>query len=430
MNSQDFLSFFRQAAPYIHRHRGKTFVLHFEADFDNPHMTAMLHDCALLHSLGIRLILVPAIRRQIERNLAAAGLSSRFSGNYRISEKAHMPAIINAAGSIQLAIEATLSMGAVNSPMQDAAVQISSGNYLAAKPLGILKGIDFAMTGSIRKIHTEAIRKHLADHAIVLMNAIGFSNTGECYNLNSDEIAAATAAAVKADKLIYLSAQVENYLAAQYPHQLNPAAARHSQYPDTWLCQRLNLAANVCEQGIARVHLIDHAREGALLQELFTRDGKGIMVTAEHYDQLRPATADDINHIIALIRPMEEQGILVPRSRATLEQEIEHFHVLMRDNTIIACAALYPYPQEQTAELACLAVAPEYRQHHRADYLLAELEKRARSIGLRSLFLLTTQTGQWFEERGFTPIDISELPQKKQDNYNRARNSRPYRKTL
>lgn len=430
MNTQDFLAFFRQAAPYIHGHRGKTFVIHFEADFDNPQLIAMLHDCALLHSLGIRLILVPAIRQQIERNLAALGMQSQFCDNRRITEKAFMPAILNAAGSLQLAIEAALSMGAVNSPMQDAAIKISSGNYLAAKPLGILNGVDFGMTGAIRKIHTDTINAHLSTQGIVLMTSIGFSNTGECYNLNSDEIAAATAAAIKADKLIYLSAEVENYLNAQYPHQLSPAAARHSDYPDAWLCQRLNFAAAACEQGIRRVHLIDQDREGALLQELFTRDGKGIMVTADHYDELRQANPDDINHIIALIRPLEEQGILVPRSRETLENDIQHFYVLMRDNSIIACAALYPYAAEKTAELACLAVAPEYRQHRRADYLLSELEKRGRELGLNSLFLLTTQTGQWFEERGFSAINISDLPQKKQDHYNRARNSRPYRKTL
>lgn len=430
MNSQDFLAFFRQAAPYIHRHRGKTFVIHFEADFHNSHLIAMLHDCALLHSLGIRLVLVPSVRQQIERNLNTAGLQSQFIDNQRITDKALMPAILNAAGSLQLEIEAALSMGAVNSPMQDAAIQISSGNYLAAKALGILNGIDYGMTGSIRKIHTDAISAHLANHTIVLMSSIGFSNTGECYNLNSDEIAAATASALKADKLIYLSAHVEEYLSAQYPHQLSPSAARESTYPDSWLCQRLKFAAHACDQGIARVHLIDHHREGALLQELFTRDGKGIMVTAERYDQLRQATADDINHIIALIRPLEEQGILVPRSRETLEHDIEHFYVLMRDNSIIACAALYPYLAERTAELACLAVAPEYRQHHRADYLLAELEKRGKALGLNSLFLLTTQTGQWFEERGFQPISVEALPQKKREHYNYARNSRPYQKQL
>lgn len=430
MNTLAFLTFFRQAAPYIHAHRGKTFVIHFDADFTDRNLKAMLHDCALLQSLGVHLVLVHGMRAQIDANLLASGIESTFFKDKRITSKNMLADILNAAGNLRIRIEAALSMGMTNTPMQDAAVQVASGNFIIARPLGVVDGQDYGLTGVVRKINATAIQSHLNLSEIVLISPIGYAPTGEAYNLNSEEVASSVATAVKADKLIYIADGINDYINAHYPRQLTPTQACNLTLENIQLRQRLHAAAQACENGIRRVHIIERQREGALLQELFTRDGIGIMVTTDRYDNLRAATADDINAILRLIRPLEKQGILVPRPREVLEKDIHHYYVLMRDGSIIACAALYPYPEEKTAELACLAVDPEYRQHRRADYLVEEIEKIARQQSLETLFILTTQTAQWFEERGFLPIEITALPRKKRDNYNHERNSRPYRKAL
>lgn len=430
MNTQDFLNFFRQAAPYIHAHRGKTFVIHFDADFADRNLKTMLHDCALLQSLGVRLILVHGMRAQVDANLQSSGIQSQFFKDRRITTKNMMADILNAAGNVRIRVEAMLSMGMTNTPMQDAAVQVAGGNFITARPIGVVDGQDYGLTGTVRKINAAAIQAHLKLGEIVLISPIGYTPTGEAYNLNSEEVASAVAANIKADKLIYVGDGVSAYINAHHPRQLTPAQARYMDLDNIHLRQRLHAAAQACDNGIRRVHIIERLHEGALLQELFTRDGIGIMVTTDRYDNLRPATADDINAIIRLIRPLEKQGILVPRPREVLEKDIHHYYVLMRDGSIIACAALYPYPEDKTAELACLAVDPEYRQHRRADYLVEEIEKIAQEQGLESLFILTTQTAQWFEERGFIAMDIQALPMQKREKYNHERNSKPYRKIL
>ncbi len=430
MFTADFPSLFRQAAPYIHGHRDKTFVIHFDGDFSHPNLQKMLYDCALLQSLGIHLVLVYGMRRQIEENLAAAGLASKCYDNKRITTREILPRVLDAAGSLRLKIEATLSTRMANSPMQDAAVRVASGNFLIAQPLGVIDGQDFGFTGCVRKINTAAIRTHLDLGEIVLVSPLGYSLTGDAFNLNSEEVASAVAIETEADKLIYVSDAVNAYIESGAPRQLSPIQAKSSETANIWLRQRLVAAAEACASGIRRVHLVEREDEGALLRELFTRDGTGIMITTDRYDILRGATGDDIDSLLTLIRPLEEKGMLITRGREKLAREICHFHVLIRDGSIIACAALYPYPEEKTAELACLAVDPQYRQHRRADYLLHELEIIARDAGARSLFILTTQTAHWFEERGFRAIGVEELPAEKRARYDYSRNSSPYRKIL
>lgn len=430
MLTADFLSLFRQAAPYIHAHRNKTFVIHFDADFSHPNLQKMLYDCALLQSLGIHLVLVHGMRWQIEENLAAAGLDSTCHDNKRITTKKILPQVLNAAGSLRLKIEAILSTRMANSPMQDAAVRVSSGNFLTAQPLGVIDGRDFGFTGCVRRINTTAIRTHLELGEIVLVSPLGYSLTGEAFNLNSEEVASAVAVATQADKLIYVSDGVDGYIKSGAPRQLTPTQVTSRKMDNIWLEQRFAAAADACARGIRRVHLVEREDEGALLRELFTRDGIGIMITTDSYDVLRGATTDDIDNVLALIQPLEEKGILIKRSRAQLERDICHFYVLIRDGSIIACAALYRYPENKMAELACLAVDPQYRQHRRADYLLRELEIIARRDGAQSLFVLTTQTAHWFEERGFKAITVAELPREKRTRYDYARNSSAYRKSL
>lgn len=427
MADSSFLHIFRQAAPYIHAHRDKTVVIAFYGDMNRAQQKMLLQDCALLHALRVRLVLVHGARAQIDVHLQRAGFDSVFVNAKRVTSKAMMPHILDAVGSLRLRIEAALS---VSSPMQDTAVKVAGGNFLTARPVGVIDGVDFGFAGLIRHIDTEAIRKHLDSGEIVLLSPLGNSPTGEIYNLSSEEVASEVALALQADKLIYILDGVNGYKAAGLPRQLAPREAEGIVHDDAWIVQSLKMAARACEQGIRRVHLLERDEEGSLLSELFTRDGSGIMVTTDRYDNLRQATINDIGGLLALIRPLEAQGVLVKRSREQLEMEIARFFVLERDGAIIGCAALYPYPDEQAAELACVVIHPEYRKNQRADLLLSALEAKAREQGVENLFILTTQTAQWFEERGFVAIGIEDLPVAKQEAYNYQRNSRPYLKKL
>lgn len=420
MQNDAFLNVFRQATPYLHAHRNKTFLIAFDGDINGAPLKRLLHDCTLLHSVGVRLILVHGARAQIDNHLKRLNIESEIVNGKRVTTETMMPSILDAVGSLRLRIEATLSA-------QDGALRVAGGNFLMSKPVGVRDGVDFGFAGEIRKIDSDGIKKRLEAGEIVLLSPLGYSPTGRIYNLNSEEVASRVAVDLQVDKLIYILDGVDTHSAGR---QLTPAQALDNQNADIWLNKSLRVAGLACQQGVRRVHLLERDMEGCLLLELFTRDGVGIMVTDDHYDNLRQANLNDIGGLLTLIRPLEEQGILVKRSREQLELEIDRFYLLERDHTIIGCAALYPYEEEKSAELACVVIHPEYRKNRRADHLLEALENVARNKGIEQLFILTTQTAQWFEERGFNKITIADLPIKKQQTYNYQRNSQPYLKVL
>ncbi len=346
---------------------------------------------------------------------------------------------MNAVGSIRLQIEALLSMGLANSPMYGARIDVISGNFVTAKPYGIRDGIDFQLTGELRTVDTHAIQRHLKNHNIVLLGPTGYSNTGEVFNLVAEEVATNTAILLKADKLIFLGKQqgLVNELGQLQreipPHQLDQHILQYQDSnPDIAL--QLRGAKNASLQGVNRVHLISYTYDGALLEELFTRDGSGTMMTDAHYEEVRTATIQDVGGLMNLLRPLEAEGILVYRSRERLESEIEQFAVIERDGMILACAALYPIPtaanEIQSAEIACVAVDPSYRKSNRGSQILHYLEDKAKGLGIQQLFVLTTRTAHWFVEHGFEPASVDDLPNTRQALYNYQRNSLVFKKSL
>jgi len=353
----------------------------------------------------------------------------------RITDDAALVCVKEAVGSVRVEIEALLSMGLANTPMSGARLRASSGNFVTARPLGIRDGIDYCHTGEVRRVDGAAIRQHLDDQRIVLLSPLGYSPTGEVFNLSAEEVATAAASELHADKLILITEGPELRDSRRHPISqlsLTDATAllnsRRRLGEET--LRHLGHALRACRHGVSRVHLVSRRKEGALLLELFTRDGSGTLITAETYEGLRTATIEDVGGILELIKPLEDEGILVKRSRELLEIEISHFHVIERDGTIIACAALYPAEEDRLAELACLAVHEDYRNHGRGDALLKAIEDRAVRSGIDRLFVLTTRTSHWFRERGFLPCDTSRLPARKQSLYNYQRKSRVYIKTL
>ncbi len=436
MKADPFVTWFRQSSPYIHAHRGRTFVVSFggEACID-PGFPHLIHDIALLHALGIRLVLVAGARPQIEERLKARGAELRYVNGLRVTDALALACVKEAAGAARVEIEALLSMGLANSPMAGARIRVASGNYVTARPLGVIEGVDYQHTGEIRRIDTEAIGQRLDDGAVVLMTPVGYSPTGEVFNLSASEVATRTAIALGADKLISLL-EGPGVLDAQgallthlTPRQVDALVVAPGSLPEE-VIKSLQGAVSACRRGVKRIHLISRKTDGALLRELFTRDGIGTLITAEPFEDLRPARIEDVGGILELISPLEASGFLVRRSRERLETEIGRFLVMERDGMIIACAALYPYPGTGLGELAGLAVHPDYRSGGRGDKLLDGIETQARSHGIERLFVLTTQTAHWFQERGFEPAGLTALPMEKQALYNYRRNSKVFIKTL
>ncbi len=433
VQAPSFVTWFRQAAPYINAFRGRTFVLAFGGEaVADPGFNHLIHDLALLESLGIRLVVVHGARPQIESRLQQRQAQIRYHGDLRITDATALECVKEASSHVRLEIEALFSMGLANSPMAGARIRAVSGNFVIARPIGIRDGIDHQHTGVVRRIDTEGIQKQLQDGAIVILSPVGFSPTGEVFNLSAEDVAMSAAVSLKADKLIYLSEEPLLDNDGHIVRELSIGAARELLTAGTAIggARYLRHAIHACEHGIRRVHVLDRQRDGGLLQELFTRDGIGALISADLYEGLRAARLDDIAGILELIRPMEEEGVLVKRSREMLEQEIHHYAVIERDGTIIACAALHPYSEHRMAELAGLAVHNDYRGMGKGHVLYSYIEKQARDMGMKKLFILTTQSSHWFQEKGFTRMELTDLPMKKQELYNLQRRSQPYGKDL
>ena len=431
-----FVHWFRSAAPYIHGFRGKTFVIAFGGELvaDGGFMQ-LAHDVNLLNSLGVRLVLVHGVRPQVEARLTENGTAIRYVNGLRVTDDAALACVKEAAGTVRVEIEALLSLGLANTPMAGADIRVASGNFVTAQPLGVRDGVDLLHTGEVRKIDAAAIRRRLDQHDIVLLSPIGYSPTGEIFNLSLEDVATQAAVELAADKLIFLmntegvpdkGHAIHNALTVNGARQVLEKAKK---LPED-VAYYLPCAITACTQGVKRAHLISRHRDGALLSELFTREGVGTLVTPAPLETLRPATIDDVGGILGLIEPLEREGILVRRSRELLEMEIDRFLVLESDGVIAACAALYPFPEEQAAELACLAVSKDFRGRGFGNLLLAEAEKRGKRAGFKQLFVLTTRTEHWFEERGFVDSSPDHLPKRKQALYNYKRKSKVLQKSL
>ncbi|MDB8365166.1 amino-acid N-acetyltransferase, partial [Escherichia coli] len=392
---------FRHSVPYINTHRGKTFVIMLGGEaIEHENFSSIVNDIGLLHSLGIRLVVVYGARPQIDANLAAHHHEPLYHKNIRVTDAKTLELVKQAAGTLQLDITARLSMSLNNTPLQGAHINVVSGNFIIAQPLGVDDGVDYCHSGRIRRIDEDAIHRQLDSGAIVLMGPVAVSVTGESFNLTSEEIATQLAIKLKAEKMIgFCSSQgVTNddgdIVSELFPNEAQARVEAQEEKGDynSGTVRFLRGAVKACRSGVRRCHLISYQEDGALLQELFSRDGIGTQIVMESAEQIRRATINDIGGILELIRPLEQQGILVRRSREQLEMEIDKFTIIQRDNTTIACAALYPFPEEKIGEMACVAVHPDYRSSSRGEVLLERIAAQAKQSGLSKLFVLTTRS--------------------------------------
>lgn len=443
--NSDFVTWFRSVAPYINAFRNKVFVVAFGGEVvADGKFVELVHDLNILASLGVRLVLVHGARPQIEARLAEHDLQTTYVRDMRVTDAATLQCVKESIGRVRVEVEALLSMGLPNSPMANAAIRVASGNFVVARPIGVIEGIDLMHTGEVRKVDAAGIRSRLEQGELVLLSPLGYSPTGEIFNLTLENVAAEAAIVLKAEKLIFLmdSAGIQQVDCSDSEpsllHELTveegkALLAKLSDGASTLSDDAqlyLPFAIHACQGGVSRVHLVSRHVDGAVLQELFTHSGIGSMISEGPLQNLRQARIEDVGAILQLIGPLETDGTLVRRNRELLEMEIERFVVVEHDRMITGCAALYPFADDNATELACLTVHPEYRSTGCGDALLKNIEARARSQGSKKLFVLTTRTAHWFVERGFYETGVEELPKVKRGLYNYQRRSKVFVKRL
>ena len=429
---KDYVKWFRNAAPYINAHRGKTVVLMFGGEaVQHPNFANIIHDIALLRSLGVKLVIVHGARPQIAERAELLNVDQQFERHLRITDPKTLMAVKDATGSLRVHIEALLTTGLANSPMHGAQIRVSTGNFVIARPIGVKDGIDYQHTGLVRRIDVEGVKQQLDFGSIVLLSPVGYSTTGEVFNLALEDVATQTAISLGADKLITFTEDdglLDNHGSLIRSCSVGKVKELLDSYggEETDHVRQLLLRAIIQsgENGVERCHCVSYQSETALLQELFTRDGAGTLIAKDHKENIATASIDDVGGILELIQPLEEEGILVRRSRKLLETEIDRFIVLKKEDVIIACAALYAYPEENIGELACVVIHPDYRSGNRGERLITAVEAFAKRQKLDQLFVLTTVSGHWFREQGFVETTVDALPQQKKELYNFQRKSK------
>ncbi len=417
-----FVGAFREATPYIHYLKDKTIVLAISSSIiKSPVFAALAQDINLLASLGVRLVLVHGVRQYVNDLMTEAGLGIQYHAGRRITDAITLEKAKQACGIVRFNVESALALGMPHTPSGNIRLRITSGNFLLAKPLGVIDGVDMHYAGRVRKVDQTGITSLLDMGSVVLISPLANSLSGYSYNLALEEVAADIAIALKAEKLVFIN-QEKGVLAKDgtiiSTLTTNEIEELQTSIPQSISITRiLSAIRKALYHDVTRAHLISGAADGALFKELFTRDGFGTSFAKSSFLKVEKAHAEDIPDIIRLIRPLEEKGILVPRSIAYLENHIHEFSLLKNDQQICGCVALKPYPKNNCAELACLVVSPTIQASGSGEILLDYVLKNARSQQLDNVFCLSTQTGDWFTERGFIHADTDVLPKERLEEY-------------
>ena len=440
-----FVPWFRSVAPYIHMHRGKTFVVGIAGEaIAAGKLPNLAQDLALIQSMGVKVVLVHGFRPQVNEQLKAKGHTPQYSHGMRITDEVALDCAQEAAGQLRYEIEAAFSQGLPNTPMAGATVRVISGNFITARPVGIVNGVDFQHSGLVRKVDIAGIMQTLQSGSMVLLSPFGFSPTGEAFNLTMEEVATSVAIALQADKLLFVSEvpgirirpgepegddnPIDTELPLDAAEKLLAGLPMANEPSD--IAFYLQHCVKACKSGVERSHILPFAVDGALLLEVYMHDGIGTMVVDEKLESLREATHEDVGGILQLIEPFENDGTLVKRDRTEIERDVEQYTVIEHDGVIFACAALHAYPEKKTGEMAALTVSPQSQGQGDGEKVLKRIEQRARSKGLESIFVLTTRTMHWFIKRGFVPADLDWLPEERKRAYNWNRASKVLVKKL
>jgi amino-acid N-acetyltransferase len=437
-----FVPWFRSVAPYIHKFRNQTFVIGLTGEaIDAGKLASIAQDIAMIQAMGVKIVLVHGFRPQVNEQLRLKGQEAKYSHGMRITDPVALDCAQEAAGQLRYEIEAAVSQGLPNTPMAGARVRVISGNFITARPVGLIDGVDFQHSGLVRKVDTEGIQRTLDMGALVLISPFGFSPTGEAFNLSMEDVATSVAVALQSDKLIFMTevpgirvnpddpeSEIDTELPLIDAKRLIASLPTPTQPIDPGFY--LQHCVRACEGGVERSHIIPFKLDGSLLLEIYVHDGIGTMVVDEKLESVREATIDDVSGIVALIEPFEKDGTLVKRDRTEIERDAGNYTIIEHDGVIFGCAALYPYPEERTAEMAALTVSPQSQSQGDGERLLKRIETRARAQGLQSIFVLTTRTMHWFVKRGFVQVNPDWLPEARKRKYNWDRRSQVLVKKL
>jgi amino-acid N-acetyltransferase len=430
-----FVPWFRSVAPYIHKFRNQVFVIGLTGEgIEAGKLASIAQDIAMIQAMGVKIVLVHGFRPQVNEQLRLRGHAAKSSHGMRITDTVALDCAQEAAGQLRYEIEAAFSQGLPNTPMAGARVRVISGNFITARPVGLIDGVDFMHSGLVRKVDTEGIQRSLELGALVLISPFGFSPTGEAFNLGMEDVATSVATALQSDKLIFLTevpgiridandaeSDIDTELPLADAKRLvaNLPPATQPTDPAFYLTHCIR----ACEGGVERSHIIPFALDGSLLLEIYVHDGIGTMVVDEKLESMREATIDDVSGILTVIEPFEKDGTLVKRNRTEIERDAGLYSIIEHDGVIFGCAALYPYPEERTGEMAALTVLPDTQSQGDGERLLKRIEARARAQGLQSIFVLTTRTQHWFLKRGFVQVNADWLPEARKRKYNWDRKS-------
>ena len=476
-----FVSMFRGSANYIANHRNTLAVYHIPGELmdlpDASVLRDLMNDISLTWLLGMRIVIVVGCRHQIDKRMEYK--REKHLG-MTITDAETLRVVKEEAGYVRFEVERQLARslrmqgaGGGGSSRSDGGSQgagfpsaptttsgsgyfdgnVVSGNFYSAQPFGILDGIDFKYSGFVRRVEVDKIRQVHRSRDIILLTTLGVSPSGEVFNVNSESLAATVAGSLDASKLIFFTEKE-----VELRHKIHGNKIQHfrvndsrrllDQYdvkvhkrgfvnlghrcptdgPSQNMLVKLGWAMHALEQGVKRAHVIS-PKHGALLQELYTRDGSGTLISRDLYDGIRQAKVEDVSMIHDLILPLIEMGTLVDRPKAVLEKTIDMYHVYTRDDLVVACGQLKLF-EDGYAELGCLVVNPQYRSRGRGDAMLGYLERMCLQKGASIVFVLSTQTMEWFVERGFDEVTVDKLPPSRQESYNHKRASKIYMKKI
>ena len=426
---REHVDLIREVFSYNRRFKDSLFVIKIDSSIiDHPYFSILVRDLSLLHQNGIRFVIIPGAHDRIDEILNQYEIPYNTENGTRISSEEAITFIKMAAFDVSNKVMTELSRYEIPSVI---------GNWVKARALGVMDGVDYQKTGRVDRVRTDAIRTLLKEGHIPIFPCIGWNASGDPYNISSDELSRVIAGELKASKLFFIGADnvltVDNCSLPKEAElsedgrisklSLTQAEELLDSNPENPLMQRIRTAIEACEQGVDRVHILDGRTDGVLLKEIFSNLGIGTMVYNNIYERIRTMETGDISSVLSLMKPFIDKGILVPRSRRDLEQKRKDFVVYSMDGIVHGCAALHPYAGN-IAEIAALAVDRRFVHLQIGGKIVSYLLEEAAARGYDRVFVLTTQTSDWFLNMGFEPAGVEDLPEEKKAIYNRDRNSR------
>jgi amino-acid N-acetyltransferase len=427
----------RDVIRYIRKFRGSTIVVRFDDDaIDSPLFASHMRDIALIAETGIRTVIVPGAGKHISRVLDAYGIKWEFKNGVRVTGEEGMDFIKMAAFDASNHIMTRLAAERLTAVI---------GNWVRARGRGVIDGVDYGSAGVVDRIELDSLVAALDDGFVPILPCVGWTTTGKPYNISSTELAVATAVALKANKLFFVgigaTISVDDYkmpegaalspegrLAAIAVDDIDAfismnAEVKNERCPTDELADMLLRAKDACSRGVTRTHILDADIDGVIPAEIFSDLGSGTMIYRSDYGSFRAMTRDDVPAVLSLMNPFVEKGILLPRTSEELETEAEDFVVYEIDGGIRACAALHAY-EENMGEIAALAVDDACAHMGIGPKLMEQLVAKAEERKFSSVFVLTTQTADWFERFGFKSCKIDRLPAKRREKWSEKRGSR------